>query len=75
MHYEKKYRLYTLIADKDTGEMTNVLCKDYDFRFCSERMFLHSQLDKFIDKLRAGYDNITFECQAGKKAVELKLPF
>lgn len=75
MYKEDKYKMVSLIADMDTGEITSKVTKVYDFRFHSERQFLHSLLDKFIEKVRNGNDNITFEIQYGKKAFEYKIPF
>lgn len=75
MNKEQKYKMVTLIASMDTGEITNKVTKTYDFRFYSERAFLHSLLDKFIERVRDGHDNITFEVQFGKKAFELPISF
>ena len=75
MKKEPKRRIISLVADMSTGEISAICHKTYDLRFFDERKFLHDQLDKYLNRLRDGYDNITFEVQCGHTATELSIPF
>lgn len=66
---------YTL-TDVETGEILKHGIRDFDFRYRSERAFIHSLLDDFFDDALAHRDHLlNIEFQIVMRPLQPELPF